>query len=182
MATNNSIDSVNGVKVGGIHTVNAQSTVTPTTWNLPANSLATSTLMNAAITNVAPGDNLITTVTLINESLSGGPIIIATAASPTSNYIISSMRIGGPTGGGVAGDRDISVTSGAIVWSVIPAATLLALSNLRWGDVGFPAPVAANWTQASTGAGNNVVVAYSGGTTDYAALTIRIEVRWRKIA
>lgn len=81
------------------------------------------------------------------------------------------------SGGG--GDRDIQITDGTNVYSVIPAATAQSLANAVWGDTALPLPVTAsiNTTTVST-----LVIAYSGGTTDYTAGSLTVSVLLEKVA
>lgn len=71
------------------------------------------------------------------------------------------------SGGG--GDRDLAITDGTTVWTVIPAATLQALAVGRWGDAVVPWPAIASDLTAQTQRSADIVAKYSGGTTDYAA-------------
>lgn len=183
MATNNSIDSVNGVKVGGIHTLGTQANVTPTTWNLPANSATTSTLMNASLTNIDPGGNFISTITQVSFfHLSGAASAVVATASPASRYRIKILRLGDilqPFGGG---DRNIDIrTSPALIYSSIPSAFLLGSPNytVYWGEAGLPRRTGPWSTQTSFGL--NLVAIYSGGTTDYTAGSVEVEVMWEKV-
>lgn len=71
------------------------------------------------------------------------------------------------SGGG--GNRNLAIKSGSTIWSVIPAATLQALTFALWGDVGLPEPATPAHKITPTAKGADIVAAYSGGTTDYTA-------------
>jgi hypothetical protein len=78
------------------------------------------------------------------------------------------------SGGG--GDRDLDILEGSTVWTTIPAATLQSLAVARWGDTGVPFPATAAHFTTATGAGGDIVAAYSGGTTDYTAGALTIVI------
>lgn len=78
------------------------------------------------------------------------------------------------------GDRDIAIRTATNVYSVIPSATLLALSNARWGDTALPAPVGIGF-DTLTAAGENLYAEYSGGTTDYTAGSTSIDVIYTRV-
>jgi len=68
--------------------------------------------------------------------------------------------------GGVGGDRDISITDGTNVWTVIPAAVLQAIANGVWNSVQVPGPVSIPFWE-TTQPNTPLLAIYSGGTTDY---------------
>lgn len=70
------------------------------------------------------------------------------------------------SGGG--GDRDMAITDGTTIWSVIPANTLQNLAISRWGiDAGTPDPATASHLFAASASGTDIVAQYSGGSADY---------------
>ncbi len=90
------------------------------------------------------------------------------------------LNSGGTNFSGGGGDRDIQISDGTAVYSLIPAATAQALVNMSWGidvDLPFPAAVAINRTTTGT-----LFIAYSGGTTDYTAGSVVISFLLQKVA
>lgn len=167
--------------VGGI--LSNQPLSTLTTWDLPANSLASSTLMNAKFTQIDPASDIIYFDTSITSaSLAGGASATLIAASIGAQYRIRELFInsGGINFSGGGGDRNLLITDGTTNYSVIPAATAQALVNARWGstDVPFPASSAIN---TLTGSSVNLTIVYSGGTTDYSNGTIRVSGSWERV-
>jgi len=82
------------------------------------------------------------------------------------------------SGGG--GDRNIQISDGTNVFSVIPAATVQSLVNSSWGlstPLPFPVSVSINTTTAGT-----LFIAYSGGTTDYTAGSLTLSFVLEKVA
>ena len=78
------------------------------------------------------------------------------------------------------GDRDLSIDDGFTTYSIVPAASLQALSNSRWGSVAVPPPPSASFntlTQPSF----NLSVRYANGTTDYTAGSVTITAIWEKV-
>ncbi len=74
----------------------------------------------------------------------------------------------GDSFGGGGGDRDIAITDGTTIWSVIPANTLQNLAISRWGvDAGMPNPVIDAHLNAASASGTDIVAQYSGGAADY---------------
>jgi hypothetical protein len=109
-------------------------------------------------------------VTVTAAALAGGanvPLIVGAAGQ---QYRLSDimMSSGGTNFSGGGGDRNLSITDGTTVYTVIPAASLQTLANARWGSTAIPYPAAAG-VSTLTVAGQNVRAIYSGGTADYTA-------------
>jgi hypothetical protein len=62
------------------------------------------------------------------------------------------------------GDRDLRITDGVNVWSLIPSASLLTLVNSSWGSVALPLPTSTSLTQILN---SNLYCETINGTTDY---------------
>ena len=88
----------------------------------------------------------------------------------------SGTDFGGP------GDRDLAITDGTNVYTVIPAATLEAIggSNGLWGSTVAPLPTAINLNQSSV-AGTNLYAQYSGGTADYTSGSLIITLQYSRV-
>lgn len=84
------------------------------------------------------------------------------------------------SGGG--GDRDLEISEGSTIFTVIPAATLQALAAARWGDTGVPFPATAAHFTTATSAGGDILAQYSGGTTDYSAGQLKVVVIAERIS
>lgn len=80
------------------------------------------------------------------------------------------------SGGG--GDRNIQISDGTTVYTVIPAATAQSLANETWGSTAVPFPAAASINTTTAG---TLFIAYSGGTTDYTAGSLTISVLLEKV-
>ena len=82
------------------------------------------------------------------------------------------------------GDRDLAIqdASGTVTYSVIPTATLQALATGRWGSTDVPFPVSAADLITATTAGEDLVAAYSGGTTDFSTGSLTLIVTAKKVA
>jgi len=83
------------------------------------------------------------------------------------------------SGGG--GDRNLELTDGTTVYSIIPAATLQSLANARWGDTALPFPVSAS-INTSTSAGANLYLQYQGGSADYTAGSVTVTALVERVA
>lgn len=119
------------------------------------------------------------TKSVLAADLAGaGNSILFTAAHNTI-YRIKDINInfGGTNFSGGGGNRNIAITDGVTTYSVIPAATLQALVNGKWGDTNVPLPTSAAMDTV-TGIGDNLLAVYSGGTTDYGAGSVNITVTY----
>jgi len=105
---------------------------------------------------------------------SGGQQVVLTSFSGSSAYRFIDIKLT-VTGGLAGGDRNIAITDGTTIWTVIPSASVLLPTNARWGST--PVPFSASQIcDTATVAGANVYATYSGGTTDYTSGAIGIEV------
>ncbi len=127
---------------------------------------------------------------LIVKNVTAGQAALATAghvviqsSSGSKQYQIVDMwlnKVGTNFSGG-GGDRNIQITDGTSVWSIIPAATAQSLTNSRWGDTGLPIPASVSFSTASA-AGVSLYMAYQGGTTDYSAGSLTLTILLCRIA
>ena len=131
-------------------------------------------------------NDLTATVVNVNAtftSLAAAALVnVVTAPSTFAQYQVSNMYInfGGTNFSG--GDRDLAITDGTTVYTVIPSASLLALpGNEIWGGIDIPFPSSAA-ISTSTLAGTNLYMQYSGGTTDYIAGSITLTVEYVRVA
>jgi len=107
---------------------------------------------------------------------SGGEVILLDAAASETWKVLDIVLSADGTNFDAGGDRDLDITDGTSIWSVVPAATLKALAVSRWGDAGMPNPATASHLFAASVSATDIVAKYSGGATDYTAgsLTLRI--------
>ena len=161
---------------------------------LPSYSDANGTIENSTISKLrvlqsgfdspSPSANiLVANVTVDFSDMSGGGSKVLVSSSGSQTYIVLEVYLnsGGTDFSGGGGDRNAEITDGTNSWSIIPAATLQALINARWGDtaVAFPASVNINTV---TQAGDDLVLQYNGGTTDYTAGSLIITVVAQRIS
>lgn len=114
-------------------------------------------------------------ITVGQAALAAAGSVTLVASSGSKQFKIRTLELesGGTNFSGGGGDRLGQVTDSTTVYSVVPAATMQALVNARWGVTALPnAASAANNT--STAAGAALVFKYSGGATDYTAGSLRI--------
>lgn len=68
------------------------------------------------------------------------------------------------------GDRALQVTNGVQILATVPAATMQALVNARWGTSDLTGPTGSNYYSINSLTTNSIVAEYaSTGTTDYTA-------------
>lgn len=142
------------------------------------------TLLPCILTTVDPMSNIIyfdTTVTA--AQIAGGASISLVSTFFGGQYRIRDLRINqtGTNFSGGGGDRDLEITDGITQYSVIPAASLQALSNSLWGSVNLPPPATASWNTLTWLPGVNLNARYVNGTTDYAVGAITISGAWERV-
>ena len=148
-----------------------------TNWQIPG--LATDTIggtFNASISS--------STINSSNLS-SGGEVSVLPVNAATAQYQITGITLNGISAtnfSGIGGDRDISITDGTNVWSVIPAAILQSFSGFNgvWGSVYLPLPTAIDMNQL-TQPGQQLQVMYTGGTTDYTSGSFSLNIQYSRI-
>jgi hypothetical protein len=133
---------------------------------------ATSVITSTAITSFVGTVPLLLSfdVTVGQAALAAGGAVTLVASSGSKKFKIRSLQLnsGGTNFSGGGGDRLGQVTDGTTVYSVVPAATLQALTNAQWGVTALPNPASAA-INTSTAAGAAITFKYSGGATDYTA-------------
>lgn len=124
--------------------------------------------------------------TIAYSDLSSGATLTIQAAGPaTDQWKVREIFLSGDgTNFNAGGDRLINIqdTSGTIIFTSIPAATLKSLAASRWGDTGTPFPATASDLLAGQTAGENIVAKYSGGATDYTSGSLTIRLTLEKVA
>lgn len=116
------------------------------------------------------------------SDLSSAASKIIVTSTGTQRYRVRDVIISGSTSF-ATGDRNISLTDNTSTWTVLPAVTLQAMDCYRWGasaDVPFPA-TATHLTTASA-AGTNIVLKYSGGTSDYVSGSLTLSICYEKVS
>ena len=83
-------------------------------------------------------------------------------------------------GGG--GNRNLQVTDGTRIWTLIPAATLGTLNfQARWGSTGVPYSATYYHMINPTSAGSDLVASYSGGSADYTAGQLTLVITAQRV-
>ena len=84
-------------------------------------------------------------ITVVQAGLAAAGHVQLIAGVTGAQFKIRNMFLnsGGTNFSGGGGDRNLSITDGVTVYSVIPAATLQALANAGWGSVALPYPASA---------------------------------------
>lgn len=139
--------------------------------NVTAGSLALPNAVNVAYPVIVKN------ITCGQAALATGSAVTIFASSGAQQYQILNIILnsGGTNFSGGGGNRLGQVTDGTNVYSVVPAATMQALTNSLWGSTAVAAPVSVPYDQL-TAAGAPVTFKYSGGTTDYTAGSLVITV------
>jgi len=123
-------------------------------------------------------------ITVGQAALASAGTVTLINSSGAKQYRLRTLQLnsGGTNFSGGGGDRLGQVTDGTTVYSVIPAAVMQSLVNAQWGvSTPLPNPAAAA-IFTPTVAGADLVFAYSGGTTDYTAGSLRISGLAERIA
>lgn len=113
--------------------------------------------------------------TVSHTGLASGGEVILFPGTGTKQYKIIQMFINiiGTNFSGGGGDRELSITDDLTGFSVIPAASLQALTNSSWGSTALPFPLSSS-INTNTAAGAPLLATYSSGTTDYTAGSVTI--------
>ena len=147
-----------------------------TTFRLPDPGVANTVfVVNSAVSPVAPSNVIYKTffTEISYTALAGGAFVLLQSSAASGVWGVLDITINDSSqdfAGGV-GNRNIAIQSytgaaPAVVYSIIPAATLAAIPNARWGSVNVPAPVGFDY-MTLWGGGDSLVAMYDGGTTDY---------------
>jgi hypothetical protein len=120
------------------------------------------------------------------SDLATAGVKIIQASSGSQQYKVRELRLsgGGTNFSGGGGNRNVAIqdATGSHVYSVIPAATAQALAFTNWGSTGLAAPAVAGTSTQATDAGSNLVIKYSGGTTDYTAGSLTVIATLQRVA
>lgn len=101
----------------------------------------------------------------------------------TDQYYVHEIQLSGEgTNFDAPGNRNIAIqdSSGTIIYTIIPASQIGALTAHRWGGSGVPYPVTTSDFFAATTAGEDLVAVYEGGSTDYVTGVCTIRLMMRK--
>jgi hypothetical protein len=149
-----------------------------TTYTLGNAATATQSVLVSSATNVGNSAALISVdqVITFSELASGGVFDITSGAG----YRIRAIQLNkvGTNFSGGGGDRNIQITDGTTVYSIIPAATAQSLTNAVWGATALPLPATASINTQTVAA---LKVAYSGGSADYTAGSMTITFQLQKV-
>lgn len=143
-----------------------------TTYEIADAGVGSGSILTCALGAVNPQTNMFYKTysgSITRAALAAGGTVTLLATSGSATYTILEIFIAAGTnfsGGG--GNRNIEIfetTTGAS-YSIIPAATVQALSNQRWGTTAVPYPASVSIMRLF-GSGNSLSARYNGGTTDY---------------
>lgn len=140
-----------------------------TTYEISDAGVTTGSILVSDLPESDPGVNCIRfSVQITSAELASGGSEIIINSSGTKSYKIFEIFLnsGGTAFSGGGGDRGAELTDGTNVWSSMPASSLTAPDNDRWGSTAVPYPSSINLNR-STAFGQNWVMRYAGGTTDY---------------
>lgn len=114
---------------------------------------------------------------------SAGKVNLITALGTLSQFRILNLwaNLVGTDFSGGSGNRELAITDGTNVFSVIPAADLETLVNSVWGETALPAPASVSFNQL-TAAGANLYAQYTGGSADYTAGSIVLSGLYDQVA
>lgn len=133
--------------------------------------------------NATPVLTYIETQITFTALASAASVTLKAAGGDESYYCREIFLSGEGTNFDAGGDRALAIqdTSGSVIWTVIPNATLESLTAGRWGSTAVPFPATvADWFDAST-AGNNIVAKYSGGTTDHTSGVVNVIILLERV-
>lgn len=107
--------------------------------------------------------------TFLPADLNAGNPVILEADTATATYRLVGFQLSMNIAF-VVGDRDVLISDLVNQSAEIPTATLLGTGNSVWGQTGLSLPSSPPITLI-TQPGQDIVLSYSGGTTDYTAGT-----------
>jgi len=90
------------------------------------------------------------------------------------------LNSGGTNFSGGGGDRLMGITDGTTVYSVVPAATMQALTNSAWGSTALPFPASAPM-DTLTVVSQPLYAVYSGGSADYSAGSLTLTISYVRV-
>ncbi len=145
--------------------------------------IASNRVMQSAFNSPDTEANLVAfDITVTATALASGAVTLYTS-SGSKQYKIRDLWInsGGTNFSGGGGDKDLAITDGTTVYSVIPDTALGTLANVGWGETDMPYPAAAA-INTSSAAGQAIRAEYSGGTTNYSAGSVVISGLLQRVA
>lgn len=145
--------------------------------------VATNRVMQSAFNSPDIEANLVPfDIAVTAAALASGAVTLYTS-SGSKQYKIRELWInsGGTNFSGGGGDKDLAITDGTTVYSVIPDTALAAVANAGWGDTDLPYPAAAAINTSSV-AGQSIRAQYTGGTTNYSAGSVVISGILQRVA
>lgn len=174
------IQGVANAAGGNIATFVNASMGQPTTFTFPDPGATSASIMLGKSASAANAPSMITRVVSVGQAAvaAAGKVVVQAHTSATSQFGVYSMRVIKSTGlSGNSGDRLMALGDGTLVFngSGITAAVLGTPITTRPGGTGNPDCGTAVDPTAST-AGADIYLQYTGGTTDYNAGSVKIEV------
>jgi len=164
-------------------TLTNQASNVGTTFALPHTFVSNISLLGSSLAQVENNANVIWSDTAVPyNAIASGASFSILFNNFAGTFRVREIYINSQGTNFSGGDRNLEIYDGVTSYSIIPAVTLQALVNARWGDpVNLPFPASASIATPTTPP-YNLQVHYQGGTTDYTAGSITITACWEKIA
>lgn len=124
-------------------------------------------------------------VSLGHAALASAGKVNIQLSTGTQQYVVNDIRVRYASAGlsGSSGDRLISISDGTTVYNSTGITAALAGTpvNTAWGGSGNPLPGSVDMA-TPTAAGANLFAQYIGGTTDYSAGSLLLQVEIVRVA
>lgn len=123
-------------------------------------------------------------VTATVAQLNSGAVTVQTS-SGSERYKVRDITVTNSQAAfDAGGDKGVALqdSSGTVVWTVVTSALLKSQAVTQWGTTGVPGPAIGGHVRTASTAGENIVVTYSGGTTNYASGTLHMTLLLEKTA
>jgi hypothetical protein len=157
----------------------ANVTATPGQFQVVFSTPNTSLVLLPSAAQVGSAQRANVTITFSQLATAGHAQIFAGVAGAQYQVLNMFLNSGGTNFSGSGANRNLSITDGTTVYSVIPAATLQALTNSAWGSTALPFPASAA-IDTFTAVGQPLYGVYSGGTTDYTAGSLVLTISYTR--
>lgn len=156
-------------------------TASDTSGTLTDSGVAVNKVLQAGFANPDVNENRVyRSVAVTAGSLAAAGSVVVFPGVVGKQYVIKEIMFSGSVGitfAGGGGDRNIQLTDGTNLWTVITATALASPANARWADASniVPLTTSIGLDQFSV-SGAPIVFKYQGGTADYLTGTVTISV------
>jgi len=150
--------------------------------NWTATGTTTITTLSHQSRTVNPIFRVSTTINYSDLSAAASKTLIT--AGTGERFKVIDILVSGGTNFNAGGDRLITIqdVAGTVLWTAMPAASLKALTNSRWGGTLTPYPATQTHLDTASQATSNIVAKYTGGATDYTSGAINLVMIMEKVA